>query len=110
MTRRTGVPSRPAARTALIAMLTMALLLAAAAGLRHRILHAWPDAARDAAPAHTCLAYDAATLAERLPAVASALAPATPLVRPQPCAMALPLGRRIAIARLPRGPPKPALP
>ncbi len=110
MTRRTGVPSRPAARTALIALLSMALLLAIAAGLRHRIFHAWPEAARDTAPAHSCLAYDAATLAERLPAAAMVLAAPPPLARPLPCAKVLPPGRRSTIASLPRGPPALALP
>jgi hypothetical protein len=109
-TRRTGVPSRPAARAALIALLATALLLAVAAGLRHRIFHAWPEAARDAAPAHSCLAYDAATLAEHLPAAALALAPAPALARPQASAAQLPRGHSTAIARLPRGPPVFALP
>jgi hypothetical protein len=105
MTRRTGVPSRPAARVALIALLAIALLLAMAAGLRHRILHAWPDTARDAVPAHSCQAYDAATLAERLPAATLAFAPAPALARPQPLVAQLPRGHSAAIARLPRGPP-----
>lgn len=109
-TRRTGVPSRPAARAALTALLAAALLLAMAAGLRHRIFHAWPEAARDAAPAHSCLAYDAAALAAPLPASALALAPAPGLAWPAPHATPLPRGHRTAIARLPRGPPTFALP
>lgn len=108
--RRTGVPSRPAARAALIALLATALLLAVAAGLRHRIFHAWPEAARDAAPAHSCQAYDAATLAERLPASAPVLVSPPAPARPLYAASPLPRGYRTAIARLPRGPPPLALP
>ena len=106
MTRRTGVPSRPATRFALVALLATALLLAVAAGLRHRIVHAWPDAAL----AHACLAYDAATLAERLPAAAPLLAPAAALPRPQPLALPLSRARPAAPPYLPRGPPSLALP
>ncbi|MYN05306.1 hypothetical protein GTP41_24725 [Pseudoduganella sp. DS3] len=106
MTRRTGVPSRPATRFALVALLATALLMAVAAGLRHRIVHAWPDAAL----AHACLAYDAATLAERLPAAAPLLAPAASLPRPQPCAAPVSHARPAAPPYLPRGPPVLALP
>lgn len=106
MTRRTGVPSRPAIRFALVALLAAALLMAVAAGLRHRIVHAGPDAA----PAHACLAYDAATLAERLPAAPPLLARAPAL--PQPQAGAVPLSRACPARPpyFPRGPPACALP
>lgn len=118
-TRRTCVPSRPAARAALIALLAMAMLLATAAGLRHRISHARPatagQAADDAAgnspaAAHSCLAYDAATLAERLPAAAPMRVPAATPARPRPSSAPLPHAHRKAIARLARGPPLLALP
>src|SRR5688572_10196381 len=89
MTRRTAVPSRSAAHAALIALIALlatALLLAAAAGLRHRIIHAWPamtvmaaggipylarnparERPQDQAPVHSCAAYEAATQADHLP-------------------------------------------
>lgn len=110
MTRRTGVPSRPVARAALFALLAAALLLAIAAGLRHRINHAWPNALRDAAPAHSCLAYDAATLAERLPTAAILPLPPAPPARAQ--AVATPASRTCPAPahHLARGPPLFALP
>lgn len=105
MTRRTGVLSRPATRCALLALLATALLLAVAAGLRHRIVHATPDAAL----AHACLAYDAATLAEQLPVAPLLLATAAALPRPRPCAAPLSRARPAAPPYLPRGPPSLAL-
>ncbi|WP_426342124.1 hypothetical protein ACN9MZ_10730 [Pseudoduganella sp. S-14] len=108
--RRTRVPARRAIHIALAALLAAALLTAVSAGLHHRIAHASQEAGRDVAPTHSCLAYDAATLAERLPA--------TPLLLPQAQAPARPLayaeraspGRRAAPPYLPRGPPANALP
>lgn len=108
--RRTRVTSRRAIHVALAALLAAALLTAVSAGLQHRIAHAWKKNVRDVAHAHSCLAYDAATLAERLPA--------TPVLLPQAQAPARPLahaegaspGRPAAPPYLPRGPPAIALP
>ncbi|MCE3263546.1 MAG: hypothetical protein K0R43_2625 [Pseudoduganella sp.] len=113
-TRGTRVPSRPLAHAALIALLATALLLAMAAGLRHRITHAWPAtadaAAPDPAPAHSCLAYDAATLAEPLPAALRA--PPRPAAQARACACPAPLSRALSAPAhcRARGPPAAALP
>jgi hypothetical protein len=124
-TRRTAVPSRSAAHAALIALLAIALLTAAAAGLRHRITHNWPamaeaaqDAARnrphvpapDPAAVHSCLAYDAAAQAEHLPSAPhAARQPATP-APVRACARPLPRALSAPAHRLARGPPVPACP
>jgi hypothetical protein len=94
----------------LTALLAAALLLAVAAGLRHRIAHAWPDSARDGAAAHHCQAYDAATLAERLPAAPLAAPPSPPRARPQRDSAPAAPGRPASPPYLPRGPPPLALP
>ena len=127
MPRRTGVPSRRAAHAALIVVLAMALQLAAAAGLRHRINHAWPavpqqagrgiaqavvpHAARDAA----CDADDGARCAatrdaSREPAPAHAcqaydaatLAAHLPAAGPAPLPLAAPSPRQSCRAPPPR--------
>ncbi|MGW8391350.1 hypothetical protein [Pseudoduganella sp. HUAS MS19] len=108
--RRIRVPSRRAVQIALTALLAAALLVAVSAGLRHRIAHTWKEAVRDVAPAHSCLAYDAATLAERLPAAPHLLPlPQEPARAPALAAPPSP-GRPSAPPYLPRGPPAPALP
>jgi len=108
--RRPRVPSRRAVRIALAALLAASLLTAVSAGLRHRIAHAWKESVRDVAPGHSCLAYDAATLAERLPAAPLLLPqrqlPPCPLAHAEPTAP----GRPAAPSYLPRGPPAIALP
>ena len=107
---RTRAPSRRAIRIALTALLAAALLMAVSAGLRHRIAHAWKETVRDAAAAHSCLSYDAAALAQRLPATPLPLpqpqVPARPQAYAQPASQASPA----APPYLSRGPPATALP
>lgn len=94
-------------RVLAVAVLSAALLLSATAGWQHRIAHAWGNPADPpgAAHAHSCAAFDAATLADMLPPCAPVVVrpAALPHVRPS----AHPASRAEAGARLfdARGPP-----
>lgn len=84
-------------RVLAVAVLSAALLLAATAGWQHRIAHAWgkPADPPGAAHAHSCAAFDAATLADLLPPTAPVVPrpavlshvrpPAHPASRAEPC-------------------------
>ncbi|SFV11711.1 hypothetical protein [Pseudoduganella namucuonensis] len=66
-------PRTQRARAVLATALAAALLFASGLGLLHRIAHGWNGEPANAAKAakavtHSCAAFDAATLADRLPA------------------------------------------
>lgn len=72
------LPQRQANRVAIVILLTIAMVFAHWQGLSHRVAHAWqsraaaevdvaaPSGSHQKAYTHSCLAYDAATVAPAL--------------------------------------------